>query len=165
MVEENDLRSADGSERSSAEIRDDIAARRESITQTVDRLGERIHETLDWKGHVARHPYASVGVAIGAGLILSGFFKRKASPSERITNALVDTVEELGNDLRISVRKLILRAAVPSLFRGALYGLAGKALIQYLQNRGAHVEGNGSNPSGGAEWRDPQHTTSMPDMS
>jgi len=38
-------------------------------------------------------------------------------------------------------------------------------LIQYLQNKAAHVEGNGSNPTGGAEWKDPQRTTSTPTVS
>ncbi len=147
-----------GSERSSAEILDDIAARRESISETVGQLGERIHETLDWKGQVARHPYISVGIAVGTGLIISGFFKRKPSPTERLVDALVDRVEELGEDMLRSARRMIIKSAAPGLFRAALYGMAGRALMQYLHNRNTHVEGNGANPSPRAEWKDTLHS-------
>ena len=165
MAEQYGARSVGGSERSSAEIRDDIATRRESISQAVGRLQEKIHETLDWKGHVARHPYVAVSVAVGTGLILSGLFKRKASPTERIVDALIDKAEELGDDLCRAARKLIIRTAAPSLFRGALYGLAGKALMHYLQNRAAHAEGNGASPTAETEWKGLQRTTSTPAMS
>jgi hypothetical protein len=162
MAEQDELRPMNGSERSSAEIRDDIAARRESISLTVGRLGEKIHEALDWKGYVARYPYAAVGVAVGTGLILSGLFKRKATPTERLVNALIDKAEQLGDDLRLAAGRLILKNAAPGLFRGSLYGLAGKALMQYLQNRAAPAEGNGANPSAEAPWRDSRSTTSTP---
>jgi ElaB/YqjD/DUF883 family membrane-anchored ribosome-binding protein len=165
MAEYDELRPADRTERSSDKIRDDIAARRESISQTVDLLGERIHDTLDWKGYVARYPYVAIGVAAGAGLILSGLFKRKATPTERIVNALVDKIDELGDDLRTSARRLIIKHAAPDLFRGTLYGIAGRALMQYLHNRTAPVEGNGANLSAETEWRDPHRTTSTPTMS
>jgi ElaB/YqjD/DUF883 family membrane-anchored ribosome-binding protein len=165
MAEQADLRPESGSERSSAEIRDDIAARRESITQTVGRLEEKFHETMDWKAYVARHPYLSVGVALGTGLILSGIFKRRTSPTERIVDALIDKAEQLGDDLLDSARRMIVKTVTPGLFRGALYGIAGRALIQYLQDRAAHVEGDGANLSGRADWREPQRTTSSPNVS
>ncbi len=46
----------EGPERSAEEIRQDIAAKRESISETVDRLGERIQETLDWREYVVEYP-------------------------------------------------------------------------------------------------------------
>lgn len=138
--------------RSSADIRNDIAARRDSISQTVGRLGERIHETLDWKGYVGRYPYAAIGVALGAGLIVGSLLKRRATPTERIMNALVDKAGELGDDLRGSAQKLIMRTAAPGLFRGAIYGIAGRALMQYLEHRAAHAEGNGASRSAEPEW-------------
>jgi ElaB/YqjD/DUF883 family membrane-anchored ribosome-binding protein len=141
-----------GSERSADEIRNDISARRESISRTVDRLGERIHETLDWKGYIARYPYASIGVAVGAGVIVGSLMRRRSRPSERIVDALVDKMDELGDDLRDSVRKLFLKTAAPGLFKGTIYGFAGKALMQYLQARAAHVAGNGGNLAHDAGW-------------
>jgi len=161
MVEQNDSEAAGGFERSADDIRNDIAARRKSITQTVGQLGDKIHETLDWKGYVARYPYASVGVAAGAGLVIGMLLSRRPSPSERIMDALVEKAEELGDDLRNAARKLIIRTAAPSLFRGTIYGFAGKALMQYLQSRAAHAEGNGGSlrPE---DWRGIQRTTPMP---
>lgn len=44
------------SDRSAVAIRQDIAAKRESISETVDKLGDRIHETLDWREYVAEYP-------------------------------------------------------------------------------------------------------------
>jgi hypothetical protein len=142
-----------GIERSSDEIRSDIAARRESITQTVGQLGEKIHQTFDWKEQVARHPYACVGLAAGVGFFLGGLLHRK-SPKDRIVDAFVDAAEELGDSLRASARRLLIRTAAPSLFRGTIYGIASKALMQYLQNRAIHAEGNGGNPSQSDQWRD-----------
>lgn len=162
MAEKNDSKMVGSSERSSTEIRNDIAARRESISQTVGQLGEKIHETLDWKGYVARYPYAAIGVALGAGIIVGSFLKRRASPTERIVDALVDKVDQFGDDLRNSARKLFVKTVAPGLFRGSIYGLAGKALMQYLQNRAAHAEGNGGNLSQSGEWNDVRRTTSMP---
>jgi hypothetical protein len=141
-----------GPERSSADIRNDIAARRESITQTVDQLGEKIHEVFDWRGYVRHYPYASVGLAVGTGLVVSRIFQKKSSPMDRLVEAISDTAERLGEDLRKSATKLIMKTAAPSLFRGALYGIAGKALMQYLQNRVATAEGNGANLSPEKDW-------------
>lgn len=57
-------------ERSVEEIRREIEARRDSITDTVDKLGDRIEQSLDWREHVGRHPYVSMGVAAGLGLLI-----------------------------------------------------------------------------------------------
>ena len=148
-----------GLDRSSTEIRNDIAARRESITHAVDQLGEKIHEAFDWRGYVRRYPYASVGVAFGTGLLVSRIFKKKASPIDRLVDAISDRAERLGEDLRKSATRLVMKTAAPGLFRGTIYGIAGKALMQYLQNRVAHAEGNGASLSPEPEWRDMHRTT------
>jgi hypothetical protein len=150
---------AGGPERSSTDIRNDIAARRESITQTVDQLGTKIHEALDWRGYVRRYPYASLGLAVGTGLLVSRIFKKKSSPMDRLMEAVSDRAERLGEDLRKSATKLIMKTAAPGLFRGTLYGIAGKALMQYLQNRVAVAEGNGAHLSPETDWRDMRRGT------
>jgi hypothetical protein len=156
-----------GPERSSTDIRNDIAARRESITQTVDQLGEKIHEVLDWRGYVRRYPYATVGLAVGTGLLVSRIFKKKSSPVDRLVEAASDRAQQLGEDLCKAATKLIMKTAGPGLFRGAVYGLAGKALMQYLHNRVAAAEGNGANLSPETDWRGMHRTTltSMPSKS
>ena len=75
MAERTNLatqRSADDmDERSAREIRQDIAAKRETISETVDKLGERIHQTLDWREYVAEYPGGRAGA--GGGSWFSGF--------------------------------------------------------------------------------------------
>src|SRR5215831_15783704 len=101
MAERDDLTSASysssswqereansGVERSAEEIRQDIAARRESITDAVDRLSDRFQQTLDWKAYVSNHPMAALGVAAGLGFLAARIFKPRQSASERIKDAL-----------------------------------------------------------------------------
>ena len=54
-------------ERSTEEIRQDIAKGEENISQTVEQIGERIKEKLDWRGYVRDSPYWALGVAAGLG--------------------------------------------------------------------------------------------------
>ena len=70
------------SERSAEEIRQDIAAKRESITETVDRLSDRFHQTFDWRTYVNNYPVVALGVAAGLGLLVSGIFKPRPTPTE-----------------------------------------------------------------------------------
>ncbi len=79
---------------------------------------------------------------------------------ERIMDVLVGKAEELGEDVRKSISRVLIKTAAPGLFRGTLYGLAGKALMQYLQNRVAVAEGNGSNVSPEMDWKRPTSTPS-----
>ncbi|MCI0441510.1 MAG: DUF883 C-terminal domain-containing protein [Chloroflexi bacterium] len=82
-------------ERSSEEIRHAIAAQRDSISQTVDSLGERLHQTLDWREYVADHPYAALGVAAGLGFLIAGVFRPHPTSPERILQVLAESAEEL----------------------------------------------------------------------
>jgi ElaB/YqjD/DUF883 family membrane-anchored ribosome-binding protein len=162
MAEKGDLKPG-GLNRSSDEILGDIAAKRESISDAVGQLGERIQETLDWKVYVRRYPYTAIGTALGAGFLLAFALtkKRRMSPVERVTEVLAEKAAEFGEDLRKSARNMIVRTAAPSLFRGTIYGLAGKALMQYLQNRIIMAE-DGSKVSE-VEWeRSQPHTSSPP---
>ena len=83
------------SDRSAVAIRQDIAAKRESISETVDKLGERIQETFDWHEYVAEYPAVALGLAAGAGFLIAGIFKRKPSPRERILDAVADLTEDM----------------------------------------------------------------------
>src|SRR2546423_14583217 len=82
-------------ERSAEAIRQDIAAKRDSISETVDKLGERIQETLDWREYVGKYPWLALGLAAGAGVIVAGLFKHEPTPRERILEA----VAEVGGDV------------------------------------------------------------------
>ena len=118
MAERNDVAtrlraSGDPAERSAEEIRSDIAAKRETITETVDRLGEKIHETLDWREYISQYPYVAIGLAAGLGLLVSGIFKRRPSPSERIIDALAESVEDITDRFRDNIGDVIPKKTGP----------------------------------------------------
>ena len=137
MAEANDL--IRGTQRSTREIRQDIAAKRESISGAVERLGDKIQGTFDWRSYVARHPYAAVGVAAGAGFLISGFFRRRTRPSERIMDALADAVSDFAGDAQKSLRRMIIKTGTPvvvkSAMKGALAGVLSKAVSGFIQKQ------------------------------
>jgi hypothetical protein len=81
--------------RSSDEIRQQIAATRDSITETVDELSSRVQRTFDWKTYVTDYPLAAAGIVAGVGLLLGyTMIKSRPSPGERIHDALADLIED-----------------------------------------------------------------------
>jgi len=111
MDERNDINGAETLERNSEEIRQDISEKRESLSKTIDQLGNRMHETLDWREQVAQHPYVVLGAAAGIGFLLSGLFKTSPSPGERIMDAVSDTVEDISEKVQSSFKKQTMNKA------------------------------------------------------
>jgi len=126
------------SDRSAEEIRQDIAARRESITDTVDRLSDRFQETFDWRTYVARNPLAAIGVAAGLGLLVSGIFKPRPTPMERIQEALADGFEDFSGQVRNQLSGLsgiMPKPGINQTVKAAATGYLVKAASEYLRNR------------------------------
>lgn len=120
-------------ERSTEELRRDIAARRESITETVDKLSERVQRTLDWREYVSEHPVASLGIAVGVGFLVSGIFKPRPTPGERIMDALSETVEDLGNRFRHQLDALPAKRVGPGrTVKAALTAMVTKSITDYI---------------------------------
>src|SRR5262245_50780770 len=159
MAERNDLTSApfsfrqgqeqdeiSGAERSAEEIRHDIAARRESITDTVDRLSDRFQQTFDWKAYVSDYPLAALGVAAGLGFLAARIIKPRPSAGKRIKNALAYGIEDLAGRFRHQLETVVPNRSGSGLGRtvkAALAGLVTKAATDYLQNRfGARYTGH-----------------------
>jgi ElaB/YqjD/DUF883 family membrane-anchored ribosome-binding protein len=127
-----------GAERSAEEIRQDIAARRESITDTVDRLSDRFQQTFDWKAYVSDYPLAALGVAAGLGFLAARIIKPRPSTSRRIKDALVGGIEDLAGRFRHQLENVAPHRSDFGLGRTvkvALTGLVTKAATDYLQNR------------------------------
>jgi ElaB/YqjD/DUF883 family membrane-anchored ribosome-binding protein len=122
-------------ERSAEEIRQDIAAKRESITETVDRLSDRFQETFDWRTYVTRHPFAAVGVAAGLGVLVSGIFKPRPTPMERIQDAFADGFEEFSGQIRSQLTGMVVKPAVTQTVKAAATGFLVKAAAEYLRSR------------------------------
>lgn len=126
----------EGPERSAREIRQDIAAKRESISETVDKLGERIQETLDWREYVVEYPYVALGVAAGLGFLVSAIFKPRPSPQERIVDALADLVEDGTGRLRDSLGDVVPKKTGPGkTVKAALTAAVTKAALDYGKKR------------------------------
>lgn len=136
-------------DRSAVTIRQDIAAKRESISETVDKLGERIQETFDWHEYVADYPVAALGLAAGAGFLIAGIFKRRPTPQERI----FDAVAELAEDVTDRVGGVMAGMIQKKLFSGrtvkaAATAMLAKAAVDVLKNRiSGAIAGEKSRPT------------------
>ena len=135
-----------GAERSAEDIRQDIAARRESITETVDRLSDRFQQTLDWKAYVSDYPLAALGVAAGLGFLAARIIKPRPSAGKRIKNALAYSIEDLAGRFHHQLENVAPNRSGSGLGRtvkAALTGLVTKAATDYLQGRfGARYTGH-----------------------
>ena len=126
------------SERSADEIRQDIAARRESITEAVDRLSDRFQRTLDWRAYISDYPLVAIGVAAGVGFLVSRIFKPRPSAGERIKDALAYGIADLTGRMRDHLDDLAPRKqslGIGRTVKAAATGLITKAVSDYLRDR------------------------------
>lgn len=132
------MRTEETVERSAEAIRQDIAARRESISETVDRLGDRIHETLDWREYVGEYPYVALGIAAGLGFLVSGIFKfkREPTPRERILDALAEITEDLTDRVRGSIEDVVPKKGGPGkTIKAAATAAVTKAALDFAKKK------------------------------
>ena len=122
----SNIRQADV-ERSSEDIRQDIAKGEENISQTVEQIGERIKEKLDWREYVKDSPYWALGAAAGLGYLASRMFIRRTTPMERIMGSIAEEVRD-------SLGGLLAGAAGPGLIKVTLLGIATKAAANWIKN-------------------------------
>ncbi|MFN7927925.1 MAG: DUF3618 domain-containing protein [Blastocatellia bacterium] len=117
--------------RSSEEIRQHIAATRESITETVDELSSRVQRTFDWKTYISDYPLAAAGVAAGVGLMLGYLVHRRATPEERIKEAFAEIIEDTASRFQDQLEGLGMHR--PGLGH-TLWGMATGAVMQAAGN-------------------------------
>ena len=123
-------------ERSAEAIRHDIAARRESITETVDRLSDRFQQTFDWRTYVGSYPVVAVGIVAGLGFLVSGIFKPRPTPVERMKEALADSFEDFTGRIHSQLNHLpVSTPPVSQTVKAAATGLLVKAAAEYIKNR------------------------------
>jgi ElaB/YqjD/DUF883 family membrane-anchored ribosome-binding protein len=130
-------------ERSSQDIRDDIANEKENISRTVDKISERIKEKTDWRKYVKDSPFWAIGAAAGLGYLASRVFIPRATPMERIVKTLAEGVHD-------SLDGLNARAAGPGLIKMTLLAMATKAAAGWIKN--ARIAAEAAGGDGG-----PQH--------
>jgi len=124
-------------ERSSEDIRKNIAEEKENISQKVDEIGERIKEKLDWREYVKDSPYLAIGVAAGLGYIGSRILITRTTPMERI-------MDSIAGEVRGSLGGLIPGAAGPGLIKMTLLGIATKAAAGWIKNAASTSVVNGA---------------------
>jgi len=126
-------------ERSSEDIRQDIAKGKEDISHKVDQIGERIKESLDWREYVKDSPYWAIGAAAGLGYLASRVFKRRTTPMDRIMGAVAGEVHD-------ALDGLIAGAAGPGLMKVTLLGIATKAAAGWIKNETSKEVTGGGGP-------------------
>ncbi len=146
MAERNNLTSPDWRElpptgagdRSADEIRQDIAARRESISEAVDKLSDRFQRKLNWREYISDYPLVAIGAAAGMGYILGRIFKPRQSPGDRIKDALAYGLEDLTGRIRHQLDEVAPQKhefGLGKTVKAAAAGLITRAVTEYLRNR------------------------------
>ena len=114
-------------ERSSAEIRKEIATAKENISLPVEEIGERVKEKLDWRGYLKDSPYWALGAAAGIGYFGSRLFVKRTTAMGRIMRPIAEGI-------RGSVDGLRAGAAGSGLIKVTLIGIATKAAARWIKN-------------------------------
>ena len=112
-------------ERSTEDIRQDIAEEKENISQTVEEISERIQEKMDWREYVKGSPYLALGAAAGLGYLASRIFIKHPTPMQRIMRPIAEEV-------RHSLGGLLAGAAGSSLIKVTLISIATKAAANWI---------------------------------
>ena len=126
-------------ERSSEEIRQDIAKGKEDISHKVDQIGERIKESLDWREYVKDSPYWAMGAAAGLGYLASRVLITRTTPMERIMGTIAGEVQN-------SLGGQVAGAAGPGLIMVTLLGIATKAAAGWIKNATSKEVTGGGGP-------------------
>jgi ElaB/YqjD/DUF883 family membrane-anchored ribosome-binding protein len=132
---------SDTPERSAEAIRQDIAAKRDSISETVDRLGERIQETFDWREYIGKYPWVALGLAVGIGFWAGGLFKRRPSPRERIMDAIADVSEDFTDRLRDAIGDAVpaKKSGPANMLKAALTATISKAAMDFAKAKASEL--------------------------
>lgn len=142
----------DADERSARKIREDIAAKRETISETVDKLGERINQTLDWREYVAQYPGVALGLAAGVGFLVSGIFRREPTPQERIMDAVADIADDLTDRISDVAGDVIKRKLVSGkTVKAALFAMVTKAAVDFAKQKALTALAGNNRPSGNGQ--------------
>jgi ElaB/YqjD/DUF883 family membrane-anchored ribosome-binding protein len=142
-------------QRSAEEIRQDIAAKRETISETVDKLGDRIQQSLDWREYVNDYPFVALGAAAGLGLLVSGLLKPRPTPRDRIMDALAESVEDVTDRFRSNIDSVVSkRNNLSTSVKAAVSAMITRAAINYAKQKlGGRSPGQEEARSGG-RYRD-----------
>lgn len=142
MAERSDLRLTQATpetddERSAEAIRQDIAARRESISRTVEQINDKVQSKLDWRTYASDYPLVAIGVAVGAGVLVSRLWRPKPTPGERILDAIAESVEQVADRFDGYVQDAAprRRGGASTAVKSAIAAWLTKAATDYVKER------------------------------
>jgi ElaB/YqjD/DUF883 family membrane-anchored ribosome-binding protein len=138
MGEIDELRSevARDTERSSEEIRQNILAKQEDLSESVAEISERIKETLDWREYVGQSPFLALGIAAGLGFLASGMLPRRPTALERITGTIGEEAGHVISGLFRGPAKSALKLGLWSVASTMALSLAKRAAYEALLGKG-----------------------------
>lgn len=122
-------------ERSTKDLRQEIEAKKEDIAETVSRLDQHVRRAVDWRAQAGDHPYLALSLAVGVGCLLSGVFRSKPSPRERIMEALAESVEDMADQARNHIGPRFRRPSAGGALKAAAAALVTKAATAYLRDK------------------------------
>jgi hypothetical protein len=82
-----------------SDVRRNREARRAPTVRSADPV-DPVQETAGWREQVGEHPFLAVGTAFVVGGLLSGLFRHKPTPRERMLDALADSFEAITHGVR-----------------------------------------------------------------
>lgn len=59
-----------------ADVVKTITQEREKLGENIAELTDRLQSASDWRNYFAAHTWSLVGLAVGAGILISGMFRR-----------------------------------------------------------------------------------------
>ena len=122
-------------ERSQEELRQELQDKKKAMAETLNRLDQRVQRAFDWRAQVGDHPLMALGIAVGAGCLVSGIFKRKPSPGERMLDAVAEGVEDLTGQVRDQLAPHLSRLTRGSTLKATAATLAVEVATAYLNNK------------------------------
>lgn len=113
--------------RSTDDIRRDIEQDEREISETVEQIGDRISERLNWRRYLQRSPYWTLGITAAIGFVLAHSLTRRRTPVERF-------VDSLSEGIRESIGPAISRSKSSNLLKATLAGLGTKLITGWIRN-------------------------------
>jgi hypothetical protein len=118
-----------------------IDSERAALDQSLDRLGDRFRETLDWRRQVSRHRGALIAAASGAALLGAWRWKRRRSAPERAATILANGARDVAtqaSDALDTLGSLIsVRRRLPKVILTPLATAAASAAMNWWDGRRA----------------------------
>lgn len=118
-----------------AALRRLIEQEREALDHTLDRIGDRVRETLDWRRAASRHRGALLAAASGAALLGLWRWRRRRSPADRAAAAIVDGAREVTSRacemLGTLGSAVSVKRRAPRIVMGSLAAAAARAAVKW----------------------------------